>query len=153
MRAVKLATIGVIASLALIACTSSDPPSPGPPATSSAPVQPAESPMPSPSGAGFCVDRVVISEVFRLLRAGTVPYREAAAYVTAASKVVRADAESVTTTLGAKKLRDFALYLNTLRLAVLGSAENYPDDFAVRQFTTGLASRVQDVSGELDCPA
>jgi hypothetical protein len=43
-------------------------------------------------------------------------------------------------------------YLNTLRLAILGSVENYPDDFAVKQFTNGLVARVQDLSGELDCP-
>jgi hypothetical protein len=153
MRAVRLAAIGIVACLALIACTSSDPPSPGPSTTSSIPGAPEESPMPSPSDLGFCVDRVVISEAFRMLRAGTVSYRYAAEYVTAASKVIRADADSASTALGAKKLRQFALYLNTLRLAILGSAENYVEDFAVRQFTSGLAARLRDISGELDCPA
>ena len=109
--------------------------------------------MPSPSGEGFCVDRFIIGDVYRLVRAGAVPYREAAAFVTAAGKVMRVDAGSVSTELGAFKLRQFALYLNTLRLAILGAAQNYPEDYAVRQFNNGLVGRVQDISGALDCPA
>jgi hypothetical protein len=50
-------------------------------------------------------------------------------------------------------MRQLVLYLNTLRLAILGAAENYPGDFAVRQFNRGLVARVQDLSDELDCPA
>jgi len=30
--------------------------------------------------------------------------------------------------------------------------ENYPEDFAVTQFTRGLPARVQDIADELDCP-
>ncbi len=44
----------------------------------------------------------------------------------------------------AKELRQLAFYLNTLRLAILGAAENYPEDYAVRQFNDGLLGRVQD---------
>lgn len=152
----KIAATGLLISFALVACSGSDasgPPEPSitSPATST-PAVPV-TPTPSPSGLGFCVDRDVIGGAFRLLRAGTVPYREAAAYVTAASKVMRADVGSASTDLGAQKLRQFALYLNTLRLAILGSAENYPEDFAVRQFTNGLARHLRDIAGELDCPA
>ena len=44
------------------------------------------------------------------------------------------------------------LYLNTLRLAILGAVENYPDDYAVKQFTNGLVARVADIADTLDCP-
>ncbi|MGZ5297836.1 MAG: hypothetical protein ACXWEJ_09270 [Actinomycetota bacterium] len=98
------------------------------------------------------MDRAVIGDVYRLIRAGIVPYRQAAASVTSAGKVMRADVDSASTDLGARKLRQLVLYLNTLRLAILGAAENYPGDFAVKQFTNGLVDRVSDISGELDCP-
>ncbi len=45
------------------------------------------------------------------------------------------------------------LYLNTLRLAILGAVENYPDDYAVNQFTKGLVPRVADIAGTLELPA
>jgi hypothetical protein len=65
---------------------------------------------------------------------------------------MRADADLASTDLGARKLRQFVLFLNTLRLAILGAAANYPGDFAVKQFTNGLVDRVADIAGELDCP-
>ena len=99
------------------------------------------------------MDRDIIGDVYRLLRAGVVPYRQAAASVVAAAKIMRADAGSASTDLGARKLRQFVLYLNTLRLAILGSVENYPEDFSVRQYTKGLVDRVVDISGELGCPS
>jgi hypothetical protein len=98
------------------------------------------------------VDRAIIGDVYRVVRAGTVPYREAAASVTAAGKVMRADVDSASTDIGARKIRQFILYLNTLRLAILGAVENYPGDFAVKQFTNGLLDRVADIAGELECP-
>jgi len=151
----KIAAIGLLLSAVLVACSGSDPSVPSSPSTPvpSSPAAPVETPAPSPSGEGFCADRAIIGDVYRLVRAGTVPYREAAAFVTAAGKVMRVDAGSASTELGAFKLRQFPLYLNTLRLAILGAAENYPEDYAVRQFNNGLVGRVQDISGALDCPA
>lgn len=146
----RTAAIGVLASLVLVACSGSGRPTPSIP-PSSTPAASVETP--SPSGEGFCVDRVILGDVYRLVRAGTAPYRKAAAYVTAAGKVMRVDATSASTDLGARKLRQLVLYLNTLRLAILGAARNYPEDFAVRQFTNGLVDRVRDISGALDCPA
>jgi hypothetical protein len=150
---VKTVAIGLLVSLVVVSCSgseSSDSPAPSTPAPSS-PTVSVETPTPSQSG-DFCVDRVIIGDVYRMIRAGTVPYRQAAASVTAAGKVMRVDAESASTDLGARKLRQFVLYLNTLRLAILGSVENYPEDFAVKQFNDGLVDRVADIAGELDCP-
>jgi hypothetical protein len=153
----KTAAVALVASLVVVACSGSDPSGSAAPTTASPPVTspstPVETPVPSPSGNGFCVDRAIIGDVYRLIRAGTVPYRAAAAYVTAAGKVMRADADLAPTELGARKLRQFVLYLNTLRLAILGAVENYRGDFAVRQFNNGLVDRVQDLSGALRCPA
>jgi len=87
-----------------------------------------------------------------MIREGTVPYRQAAASAAAVGKLMRANADLATTDRGAQKLRQFALYLNTLRLALMGAAVNYPDDYAVRQFTNGLVGRVADIADELDCP-
>ena len=67
-------------------------------------------------GEGFCGDRRVIGDVYDLVRAGTVPYRQAAASVVAAGKVMRADVSLAGNGPGARKLRQFVLYLNTLRL-------------------------------------
>lgn len=147
----KAGAIVILASLVLVACSGSDPSdSPASSITSPTP-SPVETPTPSPSSEGFCVDRAIIGDVYRLVRAGTVPYRQAAASVTAAGKVMRADAESVSD-VGARKVRQFVIYLNTLRLAILGAAANYPGDFAVKQFTNGLVDRVQELSSALDCP-
>ena len=110
----------------------------------------AEAPTRAPSG--FCEDRSIVGDLYRLVREGTVPYRQAAASAAAVGKLMRANAELAPTDLGARKLRQFALYLNTLRLALMGAAVNYPEDYAVKQFTNGLASRVADISAELDCP-
>jgi hypothetical protein len=150
----KTAALGIVASLVLIACSGGGPSgSPAPSISSPALSTPVETPVPSPSGEGFCTDRAVIGDAYRLVRAGAVPYRQAAASVTAAGKVMRADIPSAPTDLAARKLRQFVLYLNTLRLAILGAVENYPEDFAVKQFTGGLVDRVRDVLGEYDCPA
>ena len=94
-----------------------------------------------------------MGDVYRLVTEGTAPYREAAAAVTAVGKVVRTNIPLASTDVGAKKLRQLVLYLNTLRLAILGVGENYPGDFAVKQFTRGLLPRVQDISDELGCAA
>jgi hypothetical protein len=147
----KAAAIVILASLVLVACSGSDPSDSSASSISSPTPTPVETPTPSPSSEGFCVDRAIIGDVYRLVRAGTVPYRQAAASVTAAGKVMRADAESASD-VGARKLRQFVIYLNTLRLAILGAAANYPGDFAVRQFTNGLVDNVQDLSSALDCP-
>jgi len=99
---------------------------------------------------GWPEEGVVLSPGSNLL---VLALAEAAASVVAAAKIMRADAGSASTDLGARKLRQFVLYLNTLRLAILGSVENYPEDFSVRQYTKGLVDRVVDISGELGCPS
>jgi len=87
------------------------------------------------------------------VRSGDEPYRRAAAFVTAAGKVMRVDAGSASTARSAFKMRQLALVLNTLRLAILGAAENYPDDFSVGQFTSSLSARATQISNEIGCPA
>jgi len=146
----RTALIGLLVSVLLVACSGSE--SPPPTTPSASPSTSPESPTPSVSNAGFCEDRGAIGDVYRLVREGTVPYRQAAASVTALAKFIRADAASASTSRGATKIRQLALYLNTLRLAILGAVENYPEDFAVTQFTRGLPARVQDIADELDCP-
>ena len=105
------------------------------------------------SPSGFCEDRRIVGDLYDTIRAGTVPYRQAAASAAAVGKLMRANAELAPTDRGALKLRQFALYLNTLRLALMGAAANYPDDYAVKQFTNGLVNRVADISAEFDCPS
>lgn len=148
----RAAAIVLALSLAMAACSGSSG-SPTPSIAPPAPSSPAATPTPSASEQGFCSDRGVIGDVYRLIRAGAASYRDAAGAVTAAGKVMRADVLLADPGSGARKLRQFVLYLNTLRLAVLGAAENYGDDFAVKQFTNGLVDRVADIAGALDCPA
>ena len=149
---VKRATIGIVMSIVLVACSGSgaDPSSSPstPPPTSTGPVEHATL---SPSG--FCEDRSIVGDLYDTIRAGTVPYRQAAASAAAVGKLMRANAELAPTDRGARTLRQFALYLNTLRLALMGAVVNYPDDYAVKQFTNGLVDRVADLSAELDCPS
>jgi hypothetical protein len=159
MRAMS---VGLLVSLALVACSGSDPP-PSPPtanpvsaSTSSdgASSSPTPEPsLPSPSGDGFCTDRPIIDHVVALVAAGDEPYRRAAAFVTAAGKVFRGDAGSAASDASAFKMRQLALVLNTLRLAILGAADNYPSDFSVLQFTSSLPGRVTQISNEIGCPA
>ena len=75
-----------------------------------------------------------------------------AASTAAVGKLMRANADLASNDLGARKIRQFVLYLNTLRLAILGAVDNYPDDYAVNQFTKGLVPRVADIAATLDCP-
>jgi hypothetical protein len=152
----KAAAIGIVMSFLLVACSGSDatgpssPPSTVPSSPSPASPSPVEKPTLSPSG--FCTDRSVVGDLYHLVRAGTVPYRQAAASATAVGKLMRADADLASTDLAARKMREFVLYLNTLRLAILGAAVNYPDDFAVKQFTNGLIDRVAEIADALNCP-
>jgi hypothetical protein len=150
---VKAATIGIVMSVVLGSCSGSGAgdPSSSPSSTTPSSTGPVEHATLSPSG--FCEDRSIVGDLYDTIRAGTVPYRQAAASAVAVGKLMRANAELATTDRGAQKLRQFALYLNTLRLALMGAAVNYPEDYAVRQFTNGLVSRVADTSAELDCPA
>jgi hypothetical protein len=149
---VKTATIGIVMSIALIGCSSSDPadPSSSPSTTTPSSTGPVEHATLSPSG--FCEDRRIVGDLYDTIRTGTVPFRQAAASAAAVGKLMRANAELAPTDRGALKLRQFALYLNTLRLALMGAAANYPDDYAVKQFTNGLVNRVADISAEFDCP-
>jgi hypothetical protein len=109
-----------------------------------------EKPTLTPSG--FCADRSVVGDLYHEIRAGTVPYRQLAASTAAVGKLMRANADLASSDLGARKIRQLVLYLNTLRLAILGAVENYPDDYAVHQFTKGLVPRVADIAGTLNCP-
>lgn len=148
--------VGLLVPLALVACSGSDASTSTPAATSSDGTSSSPTPggtsLPSPSGEGFCAHRPIIDDVVALVRAGDEPYRRAAAFVTAAGKVMRVDAATAPTDVGAFKMRQLALVLNTLRLAILGAAANYPGDFSVRQFTSSLPGRVAQISAEVDCP-
>jgi hypothetical protein len=146
----KSAAIALAMSVVLVACSGSDAAAPSSP-SAVVPSSPTPVQTPSPNPAGFCGDRAVIGDLYHLIRAGTVPYRQAAASAVAAGKVVRADAD-LASGLGARKIRQFVLYINTLRLAILGAATNYPDDFAVKQFTNGLVARTADIADTLNCP-
>ncbi len=151
----KHAAIVLMMSVVLVACSGSDAGSnatgpSSPPSTVPSSPSPVEKPTLSPSG--FCADRSVVGDLYHEIRAGTVPYRQVAASTTAVGKLMRADADLASNELGAYKLRQFRLYLNTLRLAILGAVENYPDDYAVRQFTNGLVPRVADIADTLNCP-
>jgi hypothetical protein len=158
---IRAVAIGLLMSLLLVACGGSGastptPMSTSPPSSSAGPSSsptPSVTPLPSPSGDGFCTDRSVIDDVVTLVRSGDEPYRRAAAFVTAAGKVMRVDAGSAPTARSAFKMRQLALVLNTLRLAILGAAENYPDDFSVGQFTSSLSARSAQISNEISCPA
>jgi hypothetical protein len=147
----KAAAIGFVMSVVLVACSGSDAGAPSSP-SAGVPSSPTSVETPSANPSGFCADRIVIGDLYHLIRAGTVPYRQAAASATAVGKLMRADAELASNDLGARKIRQFVLYLNTLRLAILGAATNYPEDFAVNQFTKGLVDRVGDIADALDCP-
>ena len=155
----RTAALGSLVSLLLVACSGSDATTPIPTSPPTSSVDPSSSPtpgytsLPSPSGGGFCTDRPIIGEVVALVRIGDEPYRRAAAFVTAAGNVMRADAGSAPTDLGAFKMRQLVLVLNTLRLAILGAADNYPGDFSVGQFTTSLPGRAAQISHEVGCPA
>jgi len=159
----RTAAIGLLVSFALAACgggsagggSTARPPSPEattPSSPSASPTLP-PLPLPSPSGEGFCTDRAIIDDVVVLVRGGVRPYRLVAAFVTATGKIIRADAGSAPTDRAAFKMRQLSLVLGTLRLAVRGAVENYPEDFAVRQLTNALPARVLDVSREAGCPA
>lgn len=157
----RTAAIGLLVSLALAACgvAGGGGSTAGSPSATLAPSSPTASPtlpplpLPSPSGEGFCTDRAIIDDVVVLVRGGVRPYRLVAAFITAAGKIVRADSGSAPTDLAGFKMRQLSLVLNTLRLAVRGAVENYPEDFAVRQLTNALPARVRDVSREAGCPA
>ncbi len=149
----KAAAIALVMSVVLAACSGSgsDATSPSsPPTTVPSTPSPVEKPTLSPSG--FCADRSVVGDLYHEIRAGTAPYRQLAASTAAVGKLMRANADLASNDLGARKMRQFALYLNTLRLAILGAVVNYPDDYAVKQFTNGLVARVADIATTLNCP-
>jgi hypothetical protein len=151
----KAAAIALVMSFGLVACSGSGSgsdatdPSSSPTTVPSTP-SPVEKPTLSPSG--FCADRTVVGDLYHQIRAGTVPYRQVAASTTAVGKLMQGDAALASTKIGAYKLRQFRLYLNTLRLAILGAALNYPRDYAVKQFTNGLVARTADIADTLNCP-
>lgn len=143
--------MGILLCAILVACSGSDAASPSsPPTTAPSSPTPVEKPTLSPSG--FCADRSVVGDLYHEIRAGTVPYRQLAASTAAVGKLMRANADLASSDLGARKIRQLVLYLNTLRLAILGAVENYPDDYAVHQSTKGLVPRVADIAGTLNCP-
>ena len=151
----KHAALVLMVSVVLAACSGSGAGSnaTGPsslPSTVSSTPGPVEKPTLSPSG--FCADRSVVGDLYHEIRAGQVPYRQLAASTATVGKLMRANADLASNDLGARKIRQFVLYLNTLRLAILGAVENYPDDYAVKQFTNGLVPRVADIADTLNCP-
>ena len=151
----KAAAIGSVMAVILVACSgsgsSADATGPSSPPTT---VQSSPTPVEQPTltASGFCDDRSIVGDLYHEIRAGTVPYRQVAASTAAVGKLMRANADLASNDLGARKIRQFVLYLNTLRLAILGAVENYPDDYAVNQFTKGLVPRVADIAATLDCP-
>ena len=147
----KAVAIGFVMSVVLVACSGSDATGPSsPPSTVQSSSTPVE--QPTLTASGFCADRSVVGDLYHTIRAGMVPYRQVAASTAAVGKLMRANADLASSDLGARKIHQFALYLNTLRLAILGAADNYPDDYAVKQFTNGLVARVADIADTLDCP-
>ena len=149
----KAAAIGSVMAVILVACSGSGSDATGsssPPTT--VPSSPAPVEQPTLTASGFCADRSVVGDLYRQIRAGAIPYRQQAASTVAVGKLMRANADLASNDLGARKIRQFVLYLNTLRLAILGAAVNYPDDYAVKQFTNGLVARVADIADTLDCP-
>lgn len=143
-----------VLALALAACDSGRPAvsgSPAAPTGRSGPTGLTGVSLPSPSGDGFCVDRAIIGDASDLIRAADQPFRRVAAFVGATQRILGADASSVQSSLGRFKLRQLVLTLNTLRLAVLGAAANYPGDFSVRKFTNALPTTVVDVSNAVGC--
>ena len=143
--------MGLLLCAILVACSGSDAGSPSsPPTTAPSSPTPVEKPTLSPSG--FCAIAASSATSTTKIRAGTVPYRQLAASTAAVGKLMRANADLASSDLGARKIRQLVLYLNTLRLAILGAVENYPDDYAVNQFTKGLVPRVADIAGTLNCP-
>ena len=107
--------------------------------------------LPIPSGGGVCADRAIIDDVINLIHAGDQPFRRVAAFIGATQRILGADALRVQLSLAKFKVRQLVLVLNTLRLGVLGAAENYPGDFSVRQFTDALPDRVAEVSRAVAC--
>jgi hypothetical protein len=149
----RRAAIALMMSIALVACSGSGSDAIGPSSPSTtAPSTPSPVEKPTLSPSGFCADRSVVGDLYHEIRAGTVPYRQLAASTVAVGKLMRANADLASNDLGARKIRQFVLYLNTLRLAILGAVVNYPDDYAVKQFTNGLVARVADIADTLNCP-
>lgn len=162
----KPALVGLLAVLLFPACTRSSPAgsttAPVPTLSSpSSPVGPIFSPtspeptplsMPTSSGQGFCADRPVVAETVALVRRATEPYRRVASFVRATQAIVQADATSAPSTLAAFKIRQLAIVIGTLAEAVKGAAENYPDDFAVREWTADVPVRVRIASRASGCP-
>jgi len=119
--------------------------SPSPPPATPTPA------LPTPTGGGFCQDRAYVLAVADMVRAGEEPWRHVAAYITATRRIVRADAASAPTPLAAFKIRQLAVVLDTMGLAVKGSVENYPDDTASQGWARDLPGRVQEVSASDRC--
>jgi hypothetical protein len=70
----KTAAIGLMVTVLLVACSSSDHAvSPSPSTTATSSPTPVEKPTLTPSG--FCADRSVVGDLYHEIRAGTVPYR------------------------------------------------------------------------------
>ena len=137
----KAAAIALVMSVVLVACSGSGSDATGPSSPpTTVPSSPTPVEQPTLTASGFCADRSVVGDLYHEIRAGTVPYRQLAASTAAVGKLMRANADLASNDLGARKIRQFVLYLNTLRLAILGAADNYPDDYAVQQFTKGLVA-------------
>jgi hypothetical protein len=166
----RRAFVLVIVSSFLAACGSSTPaagptgptgpsatastPSPTPigPTFSTTPSAPTPAPLPSPSGKGFCTDRSVVDDVVSLVKRADESFQQVALYVSGAEQIIRNDATGAPSSTGAFKIRQLALTLDTLRQAVLGAADNYPDDFSVREWTGSLPGFADKVAAANNCP-
>jgi hypothetical protein len=156
---------GLLVSILLVACgasttgaptttvaPSSTPPTPFGPSLGSLSPTPAPISLPTPTGAGFCVDRGYALDAASLVRVGREPWRQVAAFVAAAEPIINADAASAPSSQAAYRVRQLALVLHTLELSVRGSVENYPDDYSSQTWAHGLPGMVAKVSKANDCP-
>lgn len=147
-----------VAVVALAACSGSGGPTssstPTPPTAGSPTGAPAPGPLDPPvaSGEGFCTDRGLVTAAIYQIAIGTAPYRRVAAYVGGVARIIQTDAAEVPRAERARfKVRQLGYLVATLRLAVLGAAENYPGDFAVRSIVRALPDRVERVSATAGC--
>ncbi len=107
--------------------------------------------LPRASGEGFCTDRKIIADAIALIEGHRESAHQLFDYVRAAAEIVRGDARSAPTPAAALKIRQLAVEVNTLALAVKGAAANYPIDFSVRAYSRIIPFRVRKVSAVNGC--
>jgi hypothetical protein len=147
-------------SFLLVACGASATPSTSPPISASPTpgsspgsisAPPPSSALPTPTGAGFCMDRGYAVEAADLVRAGQEPWSNVAAFIAATQTIIKGDAASAPSSEAAFKVRQLAIVLHTLELSVRGSVENYPDDTSSQGWAHDLPNIVREVSQANNC--